>query len=55
MADLKNYFMAGFKLKNSNGEVEIETSNGIVLVETYTVDSFFCLGNVKPNFSQHRI
>jgi predicted aspartyl protease len=48
--DSNMLFMAGFELKNSNGEVEIETSNGIVVVETYTLDSFSCLGNLKQDF-----
>jgi hypothetical protein len=43
-------FLAGFELKNSKGEVEIETSNGIAVVETYDLDTFSCLGKDKINF-----
>lgn len=48
--DSNMLFMAGFELKNSKGEVEIETSNGIVVVETYDLNSFEALGHTKTNF-----
>jgi hypothetical protein len=43
------YFM-GYELKNSKGEKEIETSNGIIIVETYDIENFECLGIFKKEF-----
>jgi hypothetical protein len=31
-------------------EQELETSNGIILVELYDIEQFECLGIVKPRF-----
>ena len=35
--------------KNSKGEKEIETSNGIVVVETYDIEHLESLGIIKTN------
>ena len=43
-------YFSGYELKNSKGEQEIETSNGIIIVETYDIDNFECLGIIKTNF-----
>lgn len=43
-------YFSGYELKNSNGEKEIETANGIILVETYDIGELECLGIVKTNF-----
>ena len=33
-------FLSGYELKNSKGEVEVETSNGIVIVEIFELAVF---------------
>lgn len=43
-------YFSGYELKNSKGEQEIETSNGIIIVETYDVKQLECLGIVKDKF-----
>jgi hypothetical protein len=43
-------YLSGYELKNSIGEVEIETSNGIIIVEQYKLSKFECLGIVKHDF-----
>jgi hypothetical protein len=43
-------YLSGYELKNSIGEVEIETSNGIIIVEQYKLSKFECLGIVKYDF-----
>lgn len=43
-------YLSGYELKNSIGEVEIETSNGIIVVEQYCIEYFECLGIQKNNF-----
>lgn len=43
-------FLSGYELKESKGEQELETSNGIILVELYDIKQFECLGIVKPKF-----
>ena len=43
-------YLSGYELKNSIGEVEIETSNGIIVVEQYCLTGFECLGVRKQNF-----
>jgi hypothetical protein len=43
-------FFSGYELKNSKGEQEIETSNGIIIVETYDINNLECLGIIKTNF-----
>ncbi len=48
--DTNILYFAGYELKNSNGEKQIETSNGIIIVDTYTIDYLECLGIVKANF-----
>jgi predicted aspartyl protease len=43
-------YFSGYELKNSNGEREIETSNGIIVVETYNLERLESLGITKNNF-----
>ena len=43
-------YISGYELKNSNGEQEIETSNGIIVVETYNIGHLECLGITKTDF-----
>jgi hypothetical protein len=43
-------YFSGYELKDSKGEQEIETSNGIIVVELYDIDQFECLGIIKPHF-----
>ena len=43
-------YFSGYELKNSKGEREIETSNGIIVVETYDIVRLECLGVVRTNF-----
>jgi hypothetical protein len=43
-------YFSGYELKNSKGEKEIETSNGIIVVETYDIEKLECLGIVKVDF-----
>ena len=43
-------YFAGYELKNSKGEQEIETSNGIIVVETYDIEQLECLGITKTDF-----
>lgn len=43
-------YFSGYELKNSKGEQEIETSNGIIVVETYDIEHFESLGITKTNF-----
>ena len=43
-------YFSGYELKDSKGEKEVETSNGIILVERYEIGSFECLGVTKTNF-----
>ncbi len=43
-------YFSGYELKNSKGEQEIETSNGIIIVETYDIDHLECLGIIKIDF-----
>jgi hypothetical protein len=43
-------YFSGYELKNSKGEKEIETSNGIIIVETYDIDQLECLGIIKTKF-----
>ena len=49
--DSNALYLAGYELKNAIGEVEIETSNGIIIVETYLIEKFECMGIVKQGFS----
>ena len=43
-------YFSGYELKNSKGEQEIETSNGIIVVETYDIEHLECLGIINTNF-----
>ena len=43
-------YLSGYELKNSKGEKEIETSNGIIIVETYDIELLECLGIAKIDF-----
>ncbi len=43
-------YFSGYELKNSKGEQEIETSNGIIVVETYDIEHLECLGIIKTDF-----
>ncbi|MFP5040653.1 aspartyl protease family protein [Parasediminibacterium sp. JCM 36343] len=43
-------YFSGYELKNNKGEQEIETSNGIIVVETYDIEELECLGNIKTSF-----
>ncbi len=43
-------YFSGYELKNSKGKQEIETSNGIIVVETYDIELLECLGISKSNF-----
>jgi hypothetical protein len=43
-------YLSGYDLKNSKGEYEIETANGIIIVERYDIEQLECLGIVKTNF-----
>ena len=45
--DSNALFVSGYQLKDSVGETEIETSNGIVIVELYNIQNFDCLGIKK--------
>ncbi len=43
-------YFSSYELNNSKGEQEIETSNGIIVVETYDIQQLECLGITKTNF-----
>jgi hypothetical protein len=43
-------YFSGYELKNSKGEKEVETSNGIIIVEIYEIDRLECLGIIKTSF-----
>jgi hypothetical protein len=43
-------YFSGYELKNSKGEFEIETANGIIIVERYDIEKLESLGIVKNNF-----
>ncbi|TSA50398.1 MAG: hypothetical protein D4R43_02290 [Sphingobacteriales bacterium] len=43
-------YFAGYELKNSKGETEVETSNGIILAELYDIHQLECLGILQRNF-----
>jgi hypothetical protein len=44
-------YLSGYELKNSIGEIELETSNGIIVVEQFLLSEFECLGVKKNNFA----
>ncbi len=43
-------YLSGYSLKESKGEAELETSNGIIRVELYDIEQFECFGILKPKF-----
>jgi hypothetical protein len=43
-------YFSGYDLRNSIGEREIETSNGIIDVEVFKVEELECLGIKKTDF-----
>ena len=43
-------YFSGYELKNSKGEKEVETSNGIIVVELYDIEEFESLGICKSGF-----
>jgi len=43
-------YLSGYDLRNSKGKYEIETANGIIVVERYDIEQLECLGIVKTNF-----
>jgi gag-polyprotein putative aspartyl protease len=43
-------YFSGYELKNSKGEKEVETSNGIIVVEIYDIEHLECLGIMKTDF-----
>ncbi len=43
-------YLSGYDLKNSKGEYEIETANGIIVVERYDIEQLECLGIIKTDF-----
>lgn len=43
-------FLAGYELKNTINEVEVETANGIIVNEIYEVKEFSSIGIAKKNF-----
>jgi gag-polyprotein putative aspartyl protease len=43
-------YFSGYELKNTKGEQELETSNGIIIVEIYDIEHLECLGIMKAVF-----
>jgi hypothetical protein len=43
-------YLSGYELKNSKGEKEVETSNGIIIVELFDVEQLDSLGVSKHKF-----
>jgi hypothetical protein len=43
-------YFSGYELKNSIGEKEIETANGIIVVELYKLEQLESLGIIKTDF-----
>ena len=43
-------YFTGYELKKSKGEFEIETANGIIIVERYDLEELECLGISRTNF-----
>jgi predicted aspartyl protease len=48
--DSNMLYLSGYELKNSIGEKEIETANGIIIVEVYNVNHLECLGILQKEF-----
>lgn len=44
-------FLAGYELKDSIKELEVETANGIIINEIYKIYKIDCLGIVKLDFN----
>ena len=47
-------YFAGYELKNSKGEFEVETANGVIYVERYDILDFECLG-IKKNIFEVQV
>ena len=45
-------YFSGYELKNSKGEKEIETSNGIIVVETYDIGRLESLGKFSIYYAK---
>ena len=43
-------YFSGYELKKSKGEKNIETSNGIIVVEQFDIEELECLGIRQTNF-----
>ena len=43
-------YLSGYELRDSKGEYEIETANGIIIVERYNIGRLECLGIIKTDF-----
>lgn len=43
-------YLSGYDLKESKGEIEVETSNGIIRVERYSIEKLECIGILKKDF-----
>ena len=43
-------YFSGYELKNSIGDKEVETSNGIIIVEIFKIEKLESLGIIKNNF-----
>lgn len=43
-------YLSGYELKDSKGELEIETANGIIVVDLYDIERIDCLGIARTNF-----
>ena len=47
-------YFTGYELKNSKGEFEVETANGIIIVERFDLLQFKCLG-IKKDFFEVQV
>lgn len=47
-------YFTGYELKNSKGEFEVETANGVIYVERYDILDFECLG-IKKNIFEVQV
>lgn len=43
-------YFSGYNLKDSKGEQEVETASGIIIVESFEVDTLECLGITRDRF-----
>jgi hypothetical protein len=48
--DSNALYLAGYALKDNIGRVEIETANGIIETELFSIDSFSSLGIIQKQF-----